>query len=319
MKLARTQIIALANQKGGCGKTSTAVNLSAALATDGYRTCLVDLDGQCNASSTFGIDPEEYRRSKKLTVLDAYINKRPALQLAHNVGENRFGGMLSIVPGHPALAALHQQLESGLRMEALAQQLSPEEEDDQRRDHRERLLKSLDSLREDHDFVILDTPPELGFLLSSALRAADWFIIPVFPSEYDLNGLQRLIASAKKIRDRSNPNLRLLCVLVGNYDRSTLLDQQIYQRLQQKFGKNLAKTRIGRGVKMREATSHHLTIFEHAPSSDQAVQFLEFAREVIARLEAASKTDLTTSAPGSAAPGESQMMETEMGEEVGNG
>ncbi len=290
MKLPRTQVIALANQKGGCGKTSTAVNLSAAFASDGYRTCLIDLDGQCNASTTFGADPDEYRRSKKPTVLDAYINKRPAQQLAHQVvgekGEVRFEGLLSVVPGHPSLAALHQQLESGLRMEALAQQLSPEEEDDQRRDHRERLYKSIESLRVDHDFVVLDTPPELGFLLSSALRAADWFIIPVFPSEYDLNGLRRLIESAKKIRERSNPGLRLLCVVVGNYDSNTLLDQQIYNRLQQRFGGLLASVRIGRGVKMREATSHHLTIFEHAADSPQAKQFSALAREVLQRLQA---------------------------------
>lgn len=289
MKFPRTQAIALANQKGGCGKTSSAVNLSAGLALEGYRTCLVDLDSQCNASMTFGVDPEEYRRSKKPTVLDAFINKKPANQIAMPVagdkGEARFDGNLSIVPGHPALSALHQQLEASLRMEALTQQLSPEEEDDHRRDHRERLGRSLDSLQADFDFIIVDTPPELGFLLSSALRCCSWFIIPVFPSEYDLNGLQRLIASAKKIRERNNPTLRLLSVLVGNYDRSTLLDQQIYDRLSAKFGGHMSKVRVPRGVKMRESTSHHMTIFEHAPSSDQAEQFRIFSREVVERIQ----------------------------------
>ena len=82
MRFPRTQTIVLANQKGGCGKTTTAVNLSAGLALEGLRTCLVDLDGQCNASTTFGIDPEDYRRTKKPTVLDAYINKRQADQIA---------------------------------------------------------------------------------------------------------------------------------------------------------------------------------------------------------------------------------------------
>lgn len=318
MRLSRTQTIVLANQKGGCGKTTTAVNLSAGLALEGYKTCLVDLDGQCNASTTFGIDPEEYRRSKKPSVLDAYINKRPAEQIAVPVA-GRFNDLLSILPGHPALAALHQQLEAGLRMEALSQQLSPEEEDDHRRDHRERLVKSLESLHQEFDCVVLDTPPELGFLLSTALRAGDWFIIPVFPSEYDLNGLQRLTASAKKIRERGNSRLRLMSVLVGNYDKSTVLDEQIYTRLRQKFGEHLSKVRISRGVKIRESTSHHTTIFEHAGSSDHAAQFLEFTREVAARMEKSlAETPQpaggrTTSAPGPDATGELAVGEVSRG------
>jgi len=295
MRFPRTQTIVLANQKGGCGKTTTAVNLSAGLALEGLRTCLVDLDGQCNASTTFGIDPEDYRRTKKPTVLDAYINKRQADQIAVQVG-GRFEGNLWVLPGHPALAALHQQLEAGLRMEALSQQLSPEEEDDHRRDHRERLVKSLEGLHLEFDCVVLDTPPELGFLLSTALRAGDWFVIPVFPSEYDLNGLQRLMASAKKIRERGNPRLRLLSVLVGNYDRSTVLDAQMYARLHQKFGEHLSKAKIPRGVKMREATSHHTTIFEHAPTSEHAIQFQEFTREVVARIERSFKAQAEAAA-----------------------
>jgi cellulose biosynthesis protein BcsQ len=140
-------------------------------------------------------------------------------------------------------------------------------------------------------------------LLSTALRAGDWFIIPVFPSEYDLNGLQRLAASAKKIRERGNARLRLMSVLVGNYDKSTVLDEQIYTRLRQKFGEHLSKVRISRGVKIRESTSHHTTIFEHAGASDHAAQFLEFTREVIARMEkslteAPQREDQTTPASG---------------------
>lgn len=284
MRLSRTHTIVLANQKGGCGKTTTAVNLAAGLALEGYETCLVDLDGQCNASTSFGLDPEDYRRTKKPTVLDAYINKRPADQIAVVV-EDRLEGRLSIVPGHPALSALHQQLEAALRVDALTQQLSPEEEDDHRRDHRERLSRSFASLSGKFDCVVLDTPPELGFLLSTALRAGDWFIIPVFPSEYDLNGLQRLIASAKKIRERGNPRLRLMSVLVGNFDKSTVLDSQIYSRLQQKFGDHLSKVRISRGVRMRESTSHRVSIFEHASSCEQAVQFRKFTEEVIETME----------------------------------
>lgn len=297
MRFTQTQTIVLANQKGGCGKTTTAVNLSAGLAREGYRTCLVDLDGQCNASTTFGIDPEEYRRSKKPTVLDAYINKRPADQIAVLV-EGRFNDLLSIVPGHPALAALHQQLEAGLRMDSLSQQLSPEEEDDHRRDHRGRLAKSLEALHTEFDCVVLDTPPELGFLLSTALRASDWFIIPVFPSEYDLNGLQRLTASAKKIRERGNPHLRLMSVLVGNYDKSTVLDDQIYTRLQKKFGEHLSKVRVSRGVKIRESTSHHTTIFEHAESSEQAKQFADFTQELVARIEKSLEAAPVEDRPG---------------------
>ena len=315
MRFTRTQTIVLANQKGGCGKTTTAVNLAAGLALEGLRTCLVDLDSQCNATMTFGIDTEDLRRAKKPTVLDAFINKRPARQIAIEVPE-RFDGMLSVLPGHPSLSAVHQKLDSDLRMEALDKGLSPEDEDDQRANHRERLADSLADLHDEFDCIVVDTPPDLGFLLSSALRSGDWFIVPVFPSDYDLKGLSKLTQSARKVRERGNPGLRLMSVLVGNFDRSARLDQDIYEQLRSKFGEQMSAVKVTRGVRMRELPSFQTTIFEHDPKCDQAEQYRDFCREVIKRIERRERGVAEAVAPtvNSAQPSGSVQTEHTVGE-----
>ena len=276
----KTQTIVLANQKGGCGKTTTAVQLATGLALEGYRTCLVDIDGQCNASMALGLDPEQLKRDTQPTVLDVYLKKRPAAQIAVPVRADAFEGRLLAVPGYTAMAAVHPSLEADLKRESLTDGLSPEDEDDRRVDHRDRLRKSLESLHDDCDFIIIDTPPDLGFLLSTALRAGDWFIIPVLPAEFELKGMQRLIETAKKVRARSNPELRLLRILVGAYDKSTVLDAEIYSKLKRQFGAHLSPVKVTRGVRLRESFSYHVSIYEHAPESDQAKQFRAFVREV---------------------------------------
>lgn len=278
--MTKTQTIVLANQKGGCGKTTTAVQLACGLALEGYRTCLVDLDGQCNASMALGLDPDKLKRDKQATVLDIYLNKRPAANIAVPVRAEAFDGKLMAVPGHTAMAAVHPSLEADLKRESLTDGLSPEDEDDRRVDHRDRLRKSLESLHDQCDFIIIDTPPDLGFLLSTALRAGDWFIIPVLPAEFELKGMQRLIETAKKVRSRSNPDLRLLRILVGAYDKSTVLDSEIFSKLSRQFGKHLSPVKVTRGVRLRESFSYSVSIFEHAPESDQAKQFRAFVREV---------------------------------------
>ena len=281
-----TETIVIANQKGGCGKTTTAVQLAAGLALEGYKTCLVDVDGQCNASMALGIDPDEHRRSKAPSVLDIYLNKRAANRIVTEVRPDFFGGNLSLVPGHLAMDAVHPSLEADLKKESLTDGLSPEDEDDRRADHRDRFKRSLESLHGEYDFIIIDTSPSLGFQLSTALRAANWFCIPVFPSMYELNGMQRLIASADKIRKRTNPGLRLLRVLLCHYDTTTKLDEGIAENLRQNFGEYLATSRISRSVRQREAIAQKTgrTIYEHAPGQVTADQYQEFVREIIAAI-----------------------------------
>ena len=278
MRFDRAQVIVLSNQKGGCGKTTTAVNLSAALSLHGYRTCLADIDGQCNATTSFGIDLDDLQRQKRPSILDVYLNRRPAESIVFPVGGGeRFGDALYILPGHRSLGAVPHRLEAEMRAEAMEEGMSSEDEDEMRLDHRTRLRASLDSLKGAFDIIIIDTPPELGFLLSTALGAADWFIIPVFPSAYDMAGLERLMANVTKVRRQRNPDLRLLGVLVGNFDKTTVLDQEIYDALKAKFNAHLSPTTIRRGVRLREAAAHGLTIFEHDPQGPIAAEFEEVA------------------------------------------
>ena len=162
--------------------------------------------------------------------------------------------------------------------------------DDIKNEHRMRLRQSLESLRGHRDIVVMDTPPELGFLMTTALIAADWYIIPVFPSGYDLKGLETLWRTVEKVRSRYNPGLKLLGVMLGNFDSRPKLDSDIQKMLAQKFGKDLFSTVIHRSVKHREANVYGQTIFEHAEGQQAAEQFQTLAREMLTRLEKALQT-----------------------------
>ena len=136
--------------------------------------------------------------------------------------------------------------------------------------------------------MVVDTPPDLGFLMTTVLIASDWYIIPVFPSGYDLKGLETLYRTVDKVRERYNPNLRLLGVLLGNFDARPKLDSDIQKMLTQKFGEHIMfSTVIHRSVKHREASVFGRTIFEHAPGQQAAEQYQSLAKEVLSRLEKA--------------------------------
>jgi chromosome partitioning protein len=286
MQLKRTEIVALANQKGGCGKTTTAVSLSAGLSFLGYNTCLVDVDSQCNATDSFGVERDDLAREGKFTIADAYLKKKPATEILFDFGE-RFSGHLSLIPGHRGLGSASARLEAELQATVTNDNYSELDADDIKNEHRLRLKHSLESLRGHIDVVIIDTPPELGFLMTSSLIAADWYIIPVFPSGYDLKGLETLTRTVDKVQKRFNPKLKLLGVVVGNYDTRAKLDADVLGLLIRKFGENLVfPTPINRSVKHREATVYGRTIFEHAPGEVASDQYISLCREVISRLEA---------------------------------
>ncbi len=285
MQLKHSQVIALANQKGGCGKTTTAVNLAAGFALEGYSTCLVDVDSQCNATSTFDVDHEQLKRDGHYTILDVFLSNRPARDAVMEFGA-RFDGRLAVVPGHRSLDQAKFKLDADLRSAVLREDHSPLDEDDMREEQRLRLKNSLASLRDKFDIIIIDTPPALDFLLTTALIAADWYVIPLFPSGYDLEGLSKLTTTVKKVRERTSPNLQLLGVVLGNYDATTTLDKDIYRTLEERFADRMCKTVIGRSVKFREATAFKKTLFEHAPTSPPARQVRELTRELAARLVA---------------------------------
>lgn len=283
MRFLETQIITLANQKGGCGKTSSTVSLAAAFAELGYSACILDTDPQCNATETFGVTQDQLKKEGKYTLADIYLSKRKASDCLVDF-DDRFGGRLGLVPGHRGLNTVAPRLDSEIQTRIANEEQSILDIDDLRSEHRLRLKNSLESLRGRFDVVLIDTPPDLGFLMTTALIASDWFVIPVFPSGYDLKGLETLTRTVDKVRKRYNPKLRLAGVLLGNYDKSAKLDSDIHEMLKTRFGEQLVfQTTIGRSVKHREATVYCRTIFEHVRGTPPSEQFIELVKEMINR------------------------------------
>src|SRR3954468_22599527 len=209
MRLPRTQIVTLANQKGGCGKTTGSVSLAAALALSGYSVALVDADPQCNATDSFGIDKDSLIEEGRYTLADAYLTKKAAREIEYQFPEERFEGHLRLIPGHRGLNTVSHRLDAQLQATVSNEHYSDLDADDIKNEHRMRLRASLESLRGHRDIVVIDTPPELGFLMTTALIASDWYMIPVFPSGYDLKGLETLWRNVEKVKTRYNPDLRL--------------------------------------------------------------------------------------------------------------
>ena len=283
MRFNATQVITFANQKGGCGKTSSAVSVAAAFAEAGYSVCLLDTDSQCNTTDTIGIDSDEHIRAGHYTLADIYLKRLPASEVEVSFGD-RFGGLLTLIPGHRALRSVAARLETEKLAALASDQNSILDADDIANEQRQRLKESLKTIRGKRDLVIIDTPPDLGFEMTTALIASDWFVIPVFPSGYDLKGLETLARTVEKVRRRYNPNLRLAGVLLGNYDKTAKLDKDIHKALVAKFGEDLVfQTTIARSVKHRESTLYRKTIFEHAPNDQASLQYSELLREMINR------------------------------------
>ena len=290
MPKSRTHTIAMANKKGGCGKTTTTVNLAAACAEQGKRVCVIDIDGQCNLTTGLGVNVDQHIEDGRHTVLDIYLAKRRARDVAVPLMTpdkvERFEGRVRIVPGHRQLAYLKSQLDGELAAAMVRSDSSALDEDDIKTEQRLRLKHSIDSLRGECDLVLVDTPPDLGFLTTSALIAVDWLLIPVFPSGYDLDGLKHLITLRKKVAERYNAALNIIGVVLGNVDVKANLDNQIYDMLQNHFGEKLFDTQIRSAVKQRETTLYGESILEHDPLHPGSDQFRALAAELIERLDA---------------------------------
>lgn len=284
MKLEKTHVIALTSQKGGSGKTTSSISIAAALTRLGYSVAVVDADPLCNATRNFGINPDDHFDCEKPSVVDAYMGERAAKDIEINAGE-RFDNRLFVVPGNRNLLSVMPRLD--LEFQVAASQLGSAKADpeDLRRAQYFRLRNSLESLRGLHDVVIVDTAPNLDFLVTSALVAADWFIIPVFPSDCCLQGLDTLTRTIKEVREKFNPGLQFAGVLLGNFDKSAKLDSQMHELFVNKFGANAVfQNTIERSVRMRELTVLNRTVFEHEPACAQVEQFLNLVNEMINRV-----------------------------------
>ena len=251
-------IIAITNQKGGVGKTTTAINLAAALASKGVRTLVVDMDPQANSSMSF-LDIHELKQSVYEALTEPHVHLSDIIQPAEKV-EN-----LSIAPSTIALAKVEAKLIGEL-------------------DSHFRLKDELQSVQEQYDYVIIDTPPTLGIITVNALVAATHVLIPIQASYFALEGTDDLLETIDKIKVRANPELQILGALITMYDKRTLLAKDIYEQIQHVFGTKVFDTVITKSVRLEESPAYRESIFTFAPRSTGAYEYYRLSEEVLSRV-----------------------------------
>jgi chromosome partitioning protein len=248
-------IIAILNQKGGVGKTTTAVNLGSYLAKAGKSVLLVDLDPQGNATSGLGINKQALGE----TMYDVLFNHQSAPSVILNTEFDN----LQILPANTNLAGAEVQLVSALQRELQLRQV----------------LEQFN-----HDFILIDCPPSLGLLTINALSAANYVLIPVQTEYYALEGLSQLLSVIDRVESALNPNLSILGVVMTMYDARNSLSEQVKNELGKYFGDKLFKTIIPRNVRLAEAPSFGKPIAEHDKWSKGARAYKSLAKEVIHRV-----------------------------------
>jgi chromosome partitioning protein len=250
----KQKIIAVINQKGGVGKTTTAVNLAAQLASNRSSVLLIDLDPQGNATSGLGLAREVEPTTYELILGQATLDQ--AVRSSERDG-------LFVVPANANLAAAEIEL-----VPVMQRELS--------------LRNALQNAA--YDYVIIDCPPALGLLTINALSAADAIIMPVQAEYYALEGLGQLLATVQRVKQAINPSLDLLGVVLTMYDKRTSLSEQVMDELYNHFGDKVFKTIIPRNVRLAEAPSFGKTIFEHDRWSKGARAYKNLAKEVHKRV-----------------------------------
>ncbi|NLO89781.1 MAG: ParA family protein [Clostridia bacterium] len=248
------KVIAVANQKGGVAKTTTAVNLGACLALRGKKVLVIDIDPQGNASSGLGVD----RLNLKGCIYDVIINGVPIDQI---IVETKIEG-LHVVPATLRLAGAEIELVSAISREV-------------------KLKKALAPVRDNYDFILIDCPPSLGLLTLNALTAADKILIPIQCEYYALEGLGQLMNTIKLIKKHLNPHLELEGVVLTMFDARTNLSIQVVEEVKQYFKNKVFKTIIPRNVRLSEAPSHGEPVITYDPKSRGAEVYNELAGEII--------------------------------------
>lgn len=253
----RTLVLAVTNQKGGVGKTTTSVNLAAALAIQGHHTLLVDLDPQAHSSISF-LDMEQVDDSVYELLVDSGID---AGDVVHETEiEN-----LSVLPSRIGLAKLEIKLSGEF-------------------DGHYRLRDKLANIIQNYRFVIIDTPPTLGLLTVNALVASTHVLIPIQSSYLAMEGTDDLLDTVSRVRQRVNPDLELLGVLITMLDGRTLLGRDVVEQVRTVFGDKVFDTVISRNVRLEESPAYKEAIFSHAPDSTGAEQYARLGEEVLKRV-----------------------------------
>lgn len=252
-----SRTVAIANQKGGVAKTTTAVNLAACLAEAGKKILLVDMDPQGNASSGFGVDKLRVNRC----IYDVLINGAPTSSV---IVKDHFPGM-DILPATIQLAGAEIELVSAISREV-------------------KLKKALDPERHNYDLIVIDCPPSLGLLTLNALTAADCLIIPIQCEYYALEGLGQLMSTVKLVQRHLNSELFILGALLTMFDARTNLSIQVVDEVKGFFKDKVFNTIIPRNVRLSEAPSHGQPIITYDTKSRGAEVYRELAKEVINRV-----------------------------------
>lgn len=251
-------IIAITNQKGGVGKTTTAINLAAALASKGFRTLLIDMDPQANSSMSFldiqGLESSMYEVLTDTSVgLDGIIAEAPKMQ------------HLWVAPSAISLAKIEAKLLGEL-------------------DSHFRLKDVIEPIRGQFDYIVIDTPPTLGVITVNALVASTHVLIPIQSSYFALEGTDDLLETVDKIKVRANPDLQILGVVITLFDKRTLLSRDIRKEIGEVFGDKLFDTQITKSVRLEESPAYKESIFSFAPRSSGAYEYYKLSEEVLSRV-----------------------------------
>lgn len=248
------QIIAVSNQKGGVGKTTTTINLAAGLALQGYRTLVVDLDPQGNATSGLGNDPREVVQG----VYDLMLEQARFEDVVMETGIE----LLELLPAGPKLVGAEVELTSALARET-------------------KLSRALESLPADIDFVLLDCPPSLGFLTINALTAADSVLIPVQAEYYALEGLGQLLRTMSEVKRALNPSLCREGLVITMHDARNNLCRDVEKQLREVFAGEVFEAVIPRNVRLGEAPSFGMPVMAYAPNCRGAAAYAALADELL--------------------------------------
>ncbi|MCX4327533.1 MAG: AAA family ATPase [Lachnospiraceae bacterium] len=251
-----SRVIAISNQKGGVGKTTTAINLSACLAEKGKKVLVIDMDPQGNTTSGLGIDKENVvHTSYGILLEETEINDA----ITPSVVEG-----LSVIPSERGLV--------GVEVELIG------------RDNREYILKAqVDKIRNEYDFILIDCPPSLNTLTVNAMTTADTVLVPIQCEYYALEGLSELMYTIELVKQRLNPELKIEGVVFTMYDARTCLSLQVVENVKDNLHQNIYKSIIPRNVRLAEAPSHGVPINIYEPKSTGAEGYRSLAQEVIER------------------------------------